>query len=139
MHCLCMGKILFALMVAALALLLCGCAAQQNAAPPNPGPQMNATAQNRTVAQPPAAPKTYNVEIRNFKFNPLEITINRGDTVRWTNFDPVPHAIVSDSGNEITSGTLENGGTYAHTFNANGTFDYHCSMHAAMRAAVIVQ
>jgi len=82
---------------------------------------------------------TYNVEIQNFAFNPSEITIKKGETVIWTNKDSTSHTVKSDSGNEISSGSLSNGQTYSHTFNQVGTFDYHCSIHTSMKAKIIVE
>ena len=82
---------------------------------------------------------TYNVEIQNFAFNPSQITIKKGETVIWTNKDSTPHTVLSDSGNEINSGSLSNGQTYSHTFNQAGTFEYYCSIHPYMKAKIIVE
>ena len=78
------------------------------------------------------------VTIENYAFNPSTININVGETVTWTNKDSAPHRIVSDSGNELGSNTLSNGGTYSHTFTVAGTYDYHCSIHTSMKGKVIV-
>lgn len=84
--------------------------------------------------------QTKNVEISDFAFNPQEITINKGDSIMWTNKDTASHTIVSDTGSEINSPyALTNGQTYVHTFNTVGTYDYHCSIHASMKGRVIVQ
>jgi len=87
----------------------------------------------------PLTPRTYNIEIKDFAFSPASLTINKGDTVIWTNKDSVPHPVTSDSGNELNSGTLSQGQTYSHTFSAAETFFYHCSVHPMMKAKIIVQ
>jgi len=38
------------------------------------------------------------VGIMNFAFDPTHITINPGDSVRWTNFDAAPHTSTSTTG-----------------------------------------
>ncbi|MDO8528533.1 MAG: cupredoxin family copper-binding protein [Nanoarchaeota archaeon] len=78
------------------------------------------------------------VKISNFAFSPSTLTINVGGKVVWTNMDSAPHTVVSDSGNEISSSSLSNGGTYSHTFNTAGTYDYHCSIHPSMKGTIVV-
>ncbi len=80
-----------------------------------------------------------NLKIQNFAFSPSTITINKGDTITWTNADSAPHTVTSDSGSELNSGTINNGGVYSHTFNTAGTYKYHCAFHTSMKATVIVQ
>jgi amicyanin len=79
-----------------------------------------------------------NVYISNFAFNPGELKVKAGDTVTWTNQDSTPHRIISDTGNELNSQILSQGGTYSHTFNQAGTFTYHCSIHTYMKGTVTV-
>lgn len=79
------------------------------------------------------------IAIINFAFSPPTLTINKGDTVVWTNQDSASHRILSDSGTEIDSVVLSTGATYTHTFNSAGTFDYHCSIHTSMKGRIVVQ
>lgn len=88
---------------------------------------------------PPATVQTFAVEISGFAFNPKTITINKGDTIKWTNKDSTNHPIISDTGNEIDSGNLVKDATYSHTFNNTGTYNYHCQIHTSMKGTVIVQ
>jgi len=87
----------------------------------------------------PGTTETKDVQIKSFAFNPLTITVSKGSTIRWTNMDSVLHTIVSDSGNEISSNSLSNSGTYSHTFNSAGTYSYHCGIHSSMKGKIIVQ
>jgi amicyanin len=79
------------------------------------------------------------VYIENFAFNPPSANIKSGETLTWENKDSAPHAIISDSNNEINSPTLSNNEQYSHTFNTAGTYEYHCSVHPSMKGKVIVQ
>jgi len=49
------------------------------------------------VLPPHELPVTVPISIMNFAFNPSDVTINVGDTVTWTNNDPVTHTTTSDS------------------------------------------
>ena len=80
-----------------------------------------------------------NVGIASFKFSPSSITIKVGESVSWTNQDSASHTIVSDSGSEIQSSSLVQGASYFHTFNAAGTYNYHCGIHPSMKGVVVVQ
>lgn len=80
-----------------------------------------------------------NVEISNFAFTPNTITISKGSSIVWTNLDSAPHTIVSDTGDELNSESLSKGGTFSHTFNSPGTYEYHCGIHPSMKAKVIVE
>jgi plastocyanin len=82
---------------------------------------------------------TSSVSIQNFAFAPASVTINAGDSVRWTNFDGVSHSArsVNDSFN---TGTLGLGQSGTVMFNTAGTFDYICGIHgASMSGTVIVR
>jgi len=89
------------------------------------------------IAGPLAATSTVNIQ--NFAFAPASVTINAGDSVRWTNLDGVSHSArsVNDSFN---TGTLSLGQSATVTFNTAGTFDYICGIHgASMSGTVIVR
>lgn len=84
-------------------------------------------------------------------FREANVSINAGDTVRWTNnggehtvtsnghpgahVDCMPHSSEDfDSG-----GPIPNGGTFEHTFPNPGSYDYHCDVHGCnMSGRVIV-
>ena len=83
-----------------------------------------------------AAGKT--VSMQNFAFSPAEITIKKGDTVKWTNLDSVAHTVTSDDG-EFDSGLLGQNASWSRTFNEAGTFEYHCTPHPYMKAKIIVE
>ncbi|AKB32282.1 Copper binding protein, plastocyanin/azurin family [Methanosarcina siciliae HI350] len=94
--------------------------------------------ENVTVpeAEIPAEPKTVEVKIEDFAFNPDSVTISPGDTVRWTNLDLFTHKV---TGPDFSSGTLRDGDSYGFTFTREGTYRYYCSIHASMEGVVIVE
>ncbi len=79
------------------------------------------------------------VTIKDFAFSPATITVSVGTIVTWTNEDPATHKVISDSGSEMDSPDIPTGQTYSHTFNAAGTYAYHCGIHPSMKGTVIVQ
>lgn len=88
-----------------------------------------------------SAATIHNVSISNFAFNPQTIPIEKGDTVRWTNFDPAPHQIMLDHGQSLnyTGPILNKGDTDSFVFMKYGTFTYHCHIHPSMKGKVIVK
>lgn len=77
------------------------------------------------------------VEIVDFAFSPATLTITAGDTVTWTNGDPVVHTATSTTG-AWDSGDLEMGESYSLTFSEPGTYDYLCTPHPSMTGRIIV-
>ena len=86
-----------------------------------------------------STPQNYNVELKGYAFSPANLTIKVGDTIIWTNSDLVIHTVTSDTGNELSSSSLSNNGTFSHTFSTAGTFAYHCSPHSSMKATIVVK
>lgn len=88
----------------------------------------------------PASAATVDVTVTNIVFNPSTVTIQVGDTVRWTNTAGF-HNVNADGGTfRCANGCDGEGGdgdpasapwVAQHTFNAPGTFPYHCQIHGA--------
>jgi plastocyanin len=78
------------------------------------------------------------VDIKDFKFSPASLTVPVGTTGTWTNHDEETHTITSTTG-AFSSAGLSDGDTFARTFTQPGTYQYFCSLHPHMRAAVIVK
>jgi plastocyanin len=71
-------------------------------------------------------------------FAPATQYANVGDTVTWTNGTDVAHTVASDSGSELASDSIGDGATFGHTFTAEGTFAYHCTIHPYMKGTIVV-
>ncbi|HIH21535.1 MAG TPA: cupredoxin family copper-binding protein [Candidatus Diapherotrites archaeon] len=115
------------------AILLAGCTQQYN--PPANNAGNNAGGNDSGNADGQA--QTVTVEIQNFAYSPAELTIKKGDTVKWVNKDSVQHTATGDSG-EFDTGLISQNQEASVTFNNVGTFTYHCTPHPYMKATIIV-
>jgi predicted lipoprotein with Yx(FWY)xxD motif/plastocyanin len=68
------------------------------------------------------------VDIRDFAFDPTQLTITVGTTVTWENKDSARHNVVADNG-EFKSGALDKDGEFSFTFTKAGTYPYYCTFH----------
>ena len=66
---------------------------------------------------------TQTVTISDFAFSPATVTITAGDTITWTNTDPVVHTATSSSG-AFDSGDIAQGESFSVTFTTPGTYFY---------------
>jgi len=83
------------------------------------------------------------VAISGYSFNPQTLRVSVGTTVTWTNMDTVAHSVVSGTPNQpsglFQSSLLGNGQSFSYTFNAPGTFVYHCGPHPYMTGTIVVE
>ena len=84
-----------------------------------------------------ALPDETHASIDNFTFKPDTITVPVGTTVVWENKDDVPHTVVSLD-RTFRSQALDTEDKFSFTFDKAGTFEYFCSLHPYMKAAVVV-
>ncbi len=77
------------------------------------------------------------VSISNFAFDPVELTVDAGTEVTWTNDDQAPHTVTADGG-AFDSGTLEPGDTFSVAVDGNGPVTYACMIHPEMTGAIVV-
>ena len=68
-------------------------------------------------------------------YDPRHLVALPGDTVVWTNRDAQAHDV---TGSGFSSPRLVRNATFAHTFNGEGVFPYHCSIHIFMSGKVTV-
>ncbi|WP_082765756.1 MULTISPECIES: plastocyanin/azurin family copper-binding protein [unclassified Phenylobacterium] len=94
------------------------------------------------------AAETRRVEISQTKtaFEPAELAIRAGDTVRWRNQGLIEHTVVCDptkaknpkhaaypaGATPFASEPLADGATFEHTFTVPGVYLYFCQEHEAM-------
>lgn len=76
------------------------------------------------------------VDIKNYQFQPAEVTLQKGGTVTWTNMDSMLHDVKSQG---FESPDLKKGEQYSKTFDKPGTYDYFCEIHPGMKGKVIVK
>jgi plastocyanin len=78
-------------------------------------------------------------------FVPKEISVSSGSTVTWTNDDTTIHTVVEGTAQggaagepAFDSSIIAPKGTWDHTFDTAGEFDYYCSLHPFMTGKVTV-
>jgi nitrite reductase (NO-forming) len=76
-------------------------------------------------------------------YDPTSAEVKTSTTITWTNDDTLPHTVTSgnaDTGpsGEFDSGVLMGSGSFTHTFDKAGSFDYYCALHPYMTGQVIV-
>jgi len=89
--------------------------------------------------------QTNNVSIAENSWNPdvvdsyfpASIEINSGTTVAWLNNDTAIHT-VTDTTKTFDSKFIQAGGTWQHTFEKAGEYDYLCTLHPWMKGTVSV-
>jgi plastocyanin len=77
------------------------------------------------------------VTIKDFAFDPGDLTVAKGTTVTWKNDDSATHRIKSGDGS-FDSKDLKNGDSFDHTFDTAGSFDYICGIHPSMKGKITV-
>jgi plastocyanin len=104
----------------------------------NTQPKSNSTSNSQNSNNQSSA---NTVSIANMAFTPPQITVNKGDSVTWTNNDSMTHTVVDDLSNVggPNSGDIAPGSSYSFTFTKTGSFQYHCSIHPSMRGTIVVK
>ena len=88
--------------------------------------------------------KNETVIIKDFAFNPQNITIKSGATITWVNEDSVTHDVTNDAYgdvgvSELFDIDLEPGQSRSFTFTETGEYNYHCAIHPSMTGKIIVE
>jgi plastocyanin len=136
-------KKLLVLLIACLALTIAACGDDDDDG--GGGGSAATTEQTDTGTPPPAgdgAAKTVEVDIPAIEFDPADVTVKAGTTVKWTNSDDLPHTVTKTDGPgpEFDSGNLDPGGTeFEQTFEAKGTIDYVCTIHPGQKGSITVE
>ena len=69
------------------------------------------------------------VSMKDIKYIPREVEVSVGDTVVWTNDDPIPHTVTAEKGETFDSGNVDGGDTYEYTPRKAGEISYVCTIH----------
>lgn len=84
-----------------------------------------------TPAEAEAKGETENVQTVSMvdtSFDPQELTVSVGTTVRWVNDSDLPHTTTADDG-VWDSGNMDAGATFEFTFEEPGEYPYYCEFH----------
>lgn len=87
----------------------------------------------------PVASGAVTVEITDFVFKPISVTVKAGSTITWINNDKAPHTATSSVAGAFDTGTLDKNDKKSATLDKPGTYAYICAFHPFMKATVIVK
>ena len=88
---------------------------------------------------PVHAQQTVEVVIQNYRFEPAEVRIRAGDTVRWINREKrTSHSVLFSSNQGGESERFFPEETWQRRFDAPGSYAYSCGPHPEMKGLVEV-
>lgn len=86
-----------------------------------------------------AAAQTVEVGIREYKFEPAELKIKAGTTVKWTNLEKrTSHSVLFTGPGGFESERMFPGESWQRTFDRPGTHAYTCGPHPEMKGGIEV-
>jgi plastocyanin len=132
-----MKRLMYVIPLSSIAVLVfAAIAAAQPAVVPGETttPAESATPADSTT---PAPNDTTTVEILNNAFNPAQLNVAPGTTVRFVNRDNVPHTATADNGAFDTK-ELPPGYSMDVFLDGSGTVPYHCELHPDMKGSIVV-
>lgn len=77
------------------------------------------------------------IDIKQFMFDPKDLTVAVGTKVTWVNDDQVPHT-VAETHKVFRSGALDTDDSFSWVFDTPGEFEYFCALHPQMIRRIIV-
>jgi plastocyanin len=77
------------------------------------------------------------VVIEGVKFEPAELTVERGATVVWVNKDPFPHTATARGA--FDSKEIAPGKSWKWIARKTGSYDYVCTLHPGMKGKLTVK
>lgn len=91
------------------------------------------------VEQPKVSPHNSDktVNIVNFKYEPANLKVAVGETVKFVNQDEEPHTVTAKDVSFDSKG-LDTEDTWTHKFDRPGTFPYFCAIHPYMKGTITV-
>jgi plastocyanin len=119
-----------------VALVVSGCGSSDDESSSSSQVTTSAAATPQTQARP--AVQSATVDIRSFKFKPVDVTVKKGGRVRWTNADGAAHTATADARSFDTQ-TIDEGEARTVTMTRAGSFPYHCDFHPFMKGTVVVR
>ena len=148
-----------ALVLPALLLALSGCAGSQpSQTPSSDGATEEQPADSGATDDADASPAGEEVVAVGLKFEPADLTVKAGTTVRWTNGEAISHTVTSGAWGEVNEDTGlrgtqtadgmfdhalapkgSDGDTFEFTFDEPGEYQYYCVPHLGMFGTITVE
>ncbi|MEM7215245.1 MAG: cupredoxin domain-containing protein [Pseudomonadota bacterium] len=85
-----------------------------------------------------AEPKTHEVAIRSFKFEPQHLQVEIGDIISWKNEDLAPHTATASDGSWDT-GELAKGDSQSIEVVKGMEISYFCAFHPHMKGTIVLK
>jgi plastocyanin len=82
-------------------------------------------------------PKSYTVEINAMRFQPSELSVQKGDTVVFINNDMLAHNITEQETKAWASSPLSTGQSFNLVVSESA--DYYCTIHPVMKGKISVK
>jgi plastocyanin len=82
--------------------------------------------------------KGVRVDLRDACFTPTVIRIQPGQSVTWTNQDPMEHTVTGAANRWGSYEPMAEGKSVSYAFKASGVYPYFCLLHPGMVGAVVV-
>lgn len=102
-------------------------------------PALAALVFSLAILQPVSAQQTVEVVIQNYRFEPAELRVRVGDTVRWTNQEKrTSHSVLFSPEQGGESERFFPQESWQRTFDKPGKYSYSCGPHPEMKGAVEV-
>lgn len=124
-------------LILGLVLIVAACSSSGATIVPSAAPPTQAPASASVAPSAGGGTAGTAVSIKDFSFEPADLTAKVGQEISWTNTGNVAHTVSFNTGS-VDSGSLSAGATFKHTFDAPGTFTYHCNFHSSMEATITV-
>src|SRR6185437_14516650 len=90
-------------------------------------------AQTQQISSSPSHTGAAEVIIKNFSFQPAQLSVNPGEIIEFKNEDIFAHTVTADDGS-FDSGLIQPGSSWKMTVQKAGTIAYHCTPHPNMKA-----
>lgn len=136
-----MRKFLTLMSCLALALgafTLAGCGDDDDNIAEETAPQFQPEGQGGDDRATDQAASGATVSVIDNDYDPKDLTIKRGETVKWTWDGQLPHT-VTDRGKSFDSGVKNPGATFEQKFDEAGAFNYYCTLHPGQEGTVTVE
>jgi len=86
----------------------------------------------------PAKAGDVKVSMKDIQFEPKAAKAKVGQTITWTNDEPVEHNVVAKSGADFSSQAFGQGKTFKAKVEQPGKIDYVCTLHPGMDGTIEV-
>jgi plastocyanin len=78
------------------------------------------------------------VELKDTSFQPGDVKVKAGQTIRFENEDAIAHTVTAVKGAKFDSGTLDGGRTFEFKATKAGAISYVCEFHPGMTGTITV-